>query len=42
MTESGKENDRRPVDSVEERREKKGTRENCDVEFIRDRTLQVI
>ena len=41
MKGSGKENDIRPVDSVEGRYEKKGTRENCDVEFVRDRAFEV-
>ena len=42
MIVSGKENDRRPVDSVEGRCEKKGARENCDAGFVRDRTFEVV
>ena len=42
MTASSKQKDRRPVNSVVGRCEKKGTRENSDVGFVRDRTFEVI
>ena len=42
MKESGKENDRWQVESVEGSREKKVTRENSHVGFDRDRTLEVV
>ena len=42
VKESGKEDDRRPVDSVEGRCEEKGIREYCDVGSVRDKTFEVV